>query len=65
MKKNIALFISIMALIFSIIFLRVNINKEYNGPGGNQIRDGIYEYDLLTENLEVNGLTIRDQDIYN
>lgn len=64
MKKNIALFISIMALIFSIIFLRVNINKEYNGPGGNQIRDGIYEYDLLTENLEVNGLTIKDQDIY-
>lgn len=64
MKKNIALFISIIALIFLIVFLRVNIDKEYNGPGGKLISDSIYGYDLLTEDLIVNGLTCEDEEIY-
>lgn len=66
MKKNIALLISIIALIFLIFTLRVTINKDNNNPklNGNIISDGIYGYDLETENLSVNGLTSKNNEIY-
>ena len=66
MKKNIALLISIIALIFLIFTLRVTINKDNNNPklNGNVISDGIYSYDLETENLSVNGLTSKNNEIY-
>ena len=66
MKKNIALLISIIALIFLIFTLRVTINKDNNNPklNGNVISEGIYGYDLETENLSVNGLTSKNNEIY-
>lgn len=66
MKKNITLLISIIALIFLIFTLRVTINKDNNNPklNGNVISDGIYGYDLETENLSVNGLTSKNNEIY-
>ena len=68
MKKNIALFISIITLIFLILSLRITIKKddnEYNFKlNGNIISDGIYGYDLKTENLSVNGLTSKNNEIY-
>ena len=64
MKKNIALLISIITLIFLIVFLRVNTNKEYNGPSGKLISDSIYAYDLLKEGLTINGITNKDTEIY-
>ena len=68
MKKNIALFISIIALIFLILSLRITINKDINNDdsklNGNVISDGIYGYDLETENLSVNGVTSKNNEIY-
>ena len=64
MKKNIALLISIITLIFLIVFLRVNTNKEYNGPSGKLISDSIYAYDLLKEGLAINGITNKDTEVY-
>ena len=68
MKKNIALFISIIALIFLILSLRITINKDDNNDNsklnGNVISDGIYGYDLETENLSVNGVTSKNNEIY-
>ena len=64
MKKNIALIISIVALILLVVFLRVNIVKEYNGPIGEKISDGIYAYDLQTDGLSVNGLTTQNEELY-
>lgn len=64
MKKNIALIISIVALILLIVFLRVNIVKEYHGPTGGKISDGIYAYDLQTKGLSVNGLTTQGEELY-
>ena len=68
MKKNIALFISIIALIFLILSLRITINKDDNNDNsklnGNVISEGIYGYDLETENLSVNGVTCKNNEIY-
>ena len=64
MKKNIALLLSIIALILLISFLRVNIDKEYLNPAGNIISDGIYAYDLQTNGLSVNGLTTKKEELY-
>ena len=64
MKKNIALIISIVALILLIVFLRVNIDKEYHSPAGEIISDGIYAYDLKTNRLSVNGLTTQNEELY-
>ncbi len=64
MKKNIALLISIVALILLILFLRVVIPKEHHGLNGTMINDAIYGYDLATESLDVNGLTVRNQEVY-
>ncbi len=64
MKKNIALLLSIIALVLLIIFLRVNINKEHNSLKGQFISDAIYGYDLNTENLTVNGLIVKNQEVY-
>ena len=64
MKKNIALLLSIIALILLISFLRVNIDKEYLNPAGNIISDGIYAYDLQTNGLSVNGLTTKKEELF-
>ena len=64
MKKNIALIISIIALILLLAFLRVNIIKENLRPAGEKISDGIYAYDLETSGLSVNGLTTKNEELY-
>lgn len=65
MKKNLTLFISILALILLILFLRVNINKdsEFN-LSGELISDGIYAYDLKSAKLKLNGIFTDDEYVY-
>ena len=64
MKKNIALLLSIIALFLSLFFLRVNITKPQNTLGGEKIEKAIYQYDLKTENLTVNGIVEKGITIY-
>lgn len=64
MKKNIALLLSIIALFLSLFFLRVNITKPQNTLGGEKIEKAIYQYDLKTENLTVNGIVEKGSNIY-
>ena len=64
MKKNIALLISIVALILFIVFFRVNIVKEEKTLKGNLISDAIYGYDLKTSGMAVNGMIAKEENIY-
>ena len=64
MKKNIALLISIIALILFIVFLRVNIEKEDSTLKGKLISDAIYGYDLKTSGMAVNGMISKEENIY-
>ena len=64
MKKNIALLISIVALILFIVFLRVNIEKEDSTLKGKLISDAIYGYDLNTNGMSVNGMLAKEKEIY-
>lgn len=64
MKRNIALLISIITLILLVLFLRVQIIIDPDVLNGTIISNGIYGYDLETENLSVNGLTTKNHDIY-
>lgn len=64
MKKNIALLLSIITLFLSLFFLRVNITKPKNTLGGEKIEEAIYQYDLKTENLTVNGIVEKGSTIY-
>ncbi len=64
MKKNITLLLSIIALFLSLFFLRVNITKPQNTLGGEKIEKAIYQYDLKTENLTVNGIVEKGSNIY-
>lgn len=64
MKKIIALLLSIIALFLSLFFLRVNITKPQNTLGGEKIEKAIYQYDLKTENLTVNGIVEKGSNIY-
>ena len=64
MKRNIALLISIITLILLVLFLRVQIIIDPDVLNGTIISNGIYGYDLETENLSVNGLTTKNPDIY-
>ena len=67
MKKNIALLISFIALISLLLFLRVSINnnhKKENSLNGTLIVNALYGYDLKTDNLNVNGLVVKDQEVY-
>ena len=63
MKIKIALFISIIALIFLVLFLRIDMKKTSSDLGGTIISDAIYSYDLETENLEVNGILANEEEI--
>ena len=64
MKTNIALLISILTLILLFFFLRVTIPKESQNLAGNLITEGIYGYDLDSENKTINGLSLKDNDVY-
>ncbi len=64
MKKNIALFLSIIVLILAICLFRVNLKNEHLDLSGNIISSGIYRYDLQTHNSNVNGLFQQDDEIY-
>lgn len=64
MKRNIALLISIITLILLVLFLRVQIIIDPDVLTGTMVTNGIYGYDLETENLSVNGLTTKNHDIY-
>ncbi len=64
MKTNIALLISILTLILLLFFLRVTIPKEEQNLVGNLITEGIYGYDLDSENKTINGLSLKDNDVY-
>ena len=64
MKRNIALLISIITLILLVLFLRVQIIIDPDVLTGTMVTNGIYGYDLETENLSVNSLTTKNHDIY-
>lgn len=64
MKTNIALLISILTLILLLFFLCVTIPKEEQNLAGNLITEGIYGYDLDSENKTINGLSLKDNDVY-
>ena len=64
MKKNIALLVSIITLILLVLFLRVQIIIDPDVLAGTMVTNGIYGYDLETENLSVNGLTTKNHEVY-
>lgn len=64
MKKNIALFISMITLILLIVFLRVDIKKEPTGLSGQLLSNAIYGYDLETDGLSINGFKFLDEEVY-
>ena len=55
MKKNIAILLSIITLFLMLFFLKVHINKPKSNLNGLKINEFIYQYDLETENLIING----------
>lgn len=63
MKRNLALFISIIALFLCLYFLRLSIEKD-GLLKGNQIADFLYVYKLKEEKTEWNGYYLKDKDIY-
>ena len=68
MKKNIALLMSIIALISLLFFLRVQTTKnpveKENILNGTQVSEALYRYDLETENQTVNGIIVKDSEVY-
>ena len=68
MKKNIALLMSIIALISLLFFLRVQTTKNHiekeNVLNGTQVSEALYRYDLETENQTVNGIIVKNSEVY-
>ncbi len=65
MKKNIILLITIIALIFLILFLRVNIKKDNSNPlQENLINNYTYGYNLDNEQSTINNIYVDNENIY-
>lgn len=64
MKKNIAILLSIITLFLMLFFLKVHINKPKSNLNGLKINEFIYQYDLETENLIINGFLVQDHEVY-
>lgn len=65
MKKNIAIFISIITLILLLTFLQINIKKEPNVFAGTHLKDGLYSYALnLDKDSYISGFSIIKDDVY-
>lgn len=63
MKKNIALTISLAALILFILIFKITINKDKT-LGGKPLGNGLYFYDLDLKDSYLNDFTIINEEVY-
>lgn len=64
MKKNIAILLSIIALILFVLLFKVTINKDNKILGGKSLGNGLYLYDIKLAESYLDNFTVIDNEIY-